>query len=330
MKKPKIVTIGGGTGAYIVLSTLKNYPVHLSAIVTMMDSGGSTGRLRDQLGILPPGDIRQALVALSESDIIWRKLFTYRFDSGDLNGHNFGNILLSALQKITASTEKTVSIATELLKTKGDVIPVTLEHATLCANYADGSQLIGEALIDSTDKPRPKITNIYLEPSVKANPKAIKAIEKADYIIFGPGDLYTSIIPNLLVDGISEALINSKAKKIYFGSLMTKVGQTQGFSSTDFITELLKYIGIGHFDFIFLNNKQPDQRVVDWYKQTAGAEVVKDNIKDKMYPNSTIVREDLLSKVVFEQSLSDRVKRSLFRHDSEKIAKTLMRAILAK
>jgi uncharacterized cofD-like protein len=144
MKKPKIVTIGGGSGTFVVLSGLKKYPVNLHAIVSMMDSGGSTGRLRDQLGVLPPGDIRQALVALSESEDIWRSLFTYRFDTGDLGGHNFGNIFLSALEKITGSTEESLNTCSQTFKNKRKVLPVTASKCILCAKYADGSLLEGE------------------------------------------------------------------------------------------------------------------------------------------------------------------------------------------
>ena len=324
MKKPKVVVIGGGTGTFIVLSGLKHYPVQLSAIVTMMDSGGSTGRLHDQLGVLPPGDLRQALVALSESELIWRKLFTYRFDSGDLVGHTFGNIFLSALEKITGSTERAINLATTILNTKGDVIPVTLETATLCAKYIDGSSLIGEALIDAADVARPAINYVYLEPNVAINPKAKSKIEKADYIVFSPGDLYTSIVPNLLVDGALDAIKNSKAKKIFFVNMMSKLGQTEGFKASDFVREIGKYLGDVGFDYFLVNNKAPDKKLLEWYKKTAEAGIVKDDLVQKKYPNTKIVRADMLSKAKYEQSLSDRVKRSLIRHSPEKVAKALM------
>lgn len=327
MKKPKIVVIGGGTGTFIVLSGLKQYPVQLSAIVSMMDSGGSTGRLTDQLGVLPPGDLRQALVALSESEVIWRKLFTYRFDHGDLQGHNFGNIFLSALQKITGSTEKSINIAMELLQTKGFVVPVTLEPTTLCANYADGAKLRGEALIDSADFPRPRITNIYLEPNVILNPFAEAKLKSADFIIFGPGDLYTSIIPNLLADGMVQAINASKAKKIYIPNVMTKVGQTDGFKISDFVKVMTNFLGKGSFDYILVNNKKPDAKIIEWYKRTASADWVVDDLGDKKYPNGKIIRQDLLSNTKFEQSVADRVRRSLIRHDSDKIAKYIMQTV---
>jgi uncharacterized cofD-like protein len=327
MTKPKIVVIGGGTGSFIVLSGLKSYPVQLSTIVTMMDSGGSTGKLRDQLGVLPPGDLRQALVALSESELIWRKLFTYRFDNGDLDGHSFGNLFLSALEKITGSTEKAISYATELLKTRGEVIPVTLENTVLCAKYADGTTLEGETKIDNATEPRARINYMYLHPTAQITPNAKEKIQKADYLIFGPGDLYTSIIPNLLVDGVTEAIHKSKAKKIMLVNLMTKLGQTDCYRASDFVSELCKYLGGVDFDYIFVNNKRPPKALVDWYRRSGDAEVVKDDLGYKKSSNAKIIRADLLSKTKYEQSLSDRIKRSLIRHDPEKVARALIKVV---
>lgn len=325
MKNPSVVVIGGGTGTFAVLSGLKNYPVSLSAVVTMMDSGGSTGLLRDQLGVLPPGDMRQALVALSEAEEIWRKLFIYRFDSGDLSGHNFGNLFLSALEKITGSTEKAISFATQLLQTKGEVLPITLESSTLCARYADGKVLEGEKLIDYTLEKRSRITSMYLSPNATINPRAKSKIEKADYIIFGPGDLYTSIIPNLLVDGTTEAIRKSKAKKIYIMNLVTKYGQTDGFVMSDFVNEMYKYTGGGCLDYVVVNSQTPDRVILDWYKQTEFAGPVKDDLNSLKDIKYRVIRSPLLNKTRFEQSVADRIKRSLIRHDPEKLAKTLMK-----
>src|SRR3989344_4242384 len=204
--KKRVVVIGGGTGTFVALTGLKKYPVHLSAIITMMDSGGSTGRLRDQLGVLPPGDLRQALVALAESDKLWRDLFLYRFVNGDLKGDNFGNIFISALEKVTGSIEAAVECAGMILDTRGDAIPVTFTDSQLCVELADGRIIKGETHIDEPEELdiRPRITRAYLEPNAQANQQAITALQKADLIVIGPGDLYTSIIPNLLVDGIKK------------------------------------------------------------------------------------------------------------------------------
>jgi uncharacterized cofD-like protein len=317
MKKPKIVTIGGGSGTFVVLSGLKKYPITLQAVVSMMDSGGSTGRLRDQLGVLPPGDMRQALIALSDSEDIWRSLFTYRFDTGDLGGHNFGNIFLSALEKITGSAEESLVHAAKLLKIRGHVIPVTSSQCILCAKYADGSLLEGETLIDESLTSRPKILYMYTLPEAVPNQKAIKSILKADYIVFGPGDLYTSIFPNLLIPGIVDALKVSKAKKVFFVNLMTKIGQTDGFKASDFVNEMERYAGCT-MDYIFVNNQNPP------------ADLLECDLGQSTHPKTRIIRADLLSESKYEQSIADRIRRSLIRHDPEKVSKVLIESLNIK
>ncbi len=324
---PRIVTVGGGTGTFVVLSGLKDYPLNLSSIVTMMDSGGSTGRLRDQLGVLPPGDLRQALVALSDSKEIWRKLFTYRFESGDLKGHNFGNIFISALEKITGSTAEAINLATEILQTKGNVYPVTLSNCTLCAGYADGSVVEGESNIEEIVKEGNKITRMYLTPSAVMNLEAKKELENADFIIFGPGDLYTSIIPNLLVEGMPEVLAYSRAKKIFILNVMTRYGQTDGFKSTDFIFELERYLGGISLDYIFINETRPSQEVLDWYREVDKAHFVEDTTFGGYFDNRKILRGDFLSKNRVVQAANDHVKRSLIRHDPDKIAEAIYKLV---
>lgn len=326
MSKPKVVTIGGGSGSYVVLSGLKKYDLSISAVVTMMDSGGSTGRLRDQLGVLPPGDLRQALVALSESDEIWRSLFTYRFDNGDLTGHNFGNIFLSALEKLTGSNDLAISHAAKLLQSKGQIIPVTSTKCVLCAKYADGSLLEGEALIDDALEPRSRILYLYATPEAVPNPVAIKTVESADYIIFGPGDIYTSIFPNLLVSGMVEAINKSRAKKVFIVNLMTKLGQTDRFTAVDLIKEMERYAGVS-MDYILINNKKPKRELVEWYKKSSDVDMIKDNIEQKDYPETKIIRMDLLSEAKYEQSIADRIKRSLIRHDASKLGEILYKIV---
>jgi len=331
---PKIVTIGGGTGTFVVLSGLKNYPVELSAIVSMMDSGGSTGKLRDQLGVLPPGDLRQALVALSESEEVWRKLFTYRFSSGDLSGHNFGNIFISALEMITGSNTLAVDYAMQILQTRGRVIPVTLSKCSLCAKYEDGSVVEGESLIDDPKSPKGKISEIYLQPKVTMNIEAKKALERADFIIFGPGDLYTSILPNLVVEGMVETLDQISAKKIYISNLMTRTGQTDNFKLSDFVNELEKYLGKDSLDYIVVNSTLPDEDTLETYKQVDKAVVVEDdfsvgskNSQKKALGRAKIIRADLLSREIFTQNAQDSVHRSLIRHDPDKLADTIYKVI---
>ena len=318
-KIKKVVVIGGGTGTYVALKGLKNYPLKLSAIVTTMDSGGSTGRLRDQLGVLPPGDLRQALVALSSSEKIWRDLFTYRFNNGDLDGHNFGNIFLSALEKITGSMDRSIRLAAHILDSKGEVIPVSLKKAELCVELADGKIIEGEKHIDNPKgfESRAVIKRAFLKPNVFANKKAIESIENANLVLFGPGDLYTSIIPNLIVSGIKEALKKSKSLKVFAVNLMTKYGQTTNYTAKDHIKDLEKYLGRNVLNCVIINSRVPNKDILDWYK-FQNEVLVKNDIKGKRL---NVLRCDLLSQVVIRRDPSDKTKRSLIRHDPKKLAK---------
>ena len=207
-RNQKIVVIGGGTGTFVALSGLKKYEVDLSAIITMMDSGGSSGKLRDELGVLPPGDVRQCLVALAKSPKLLREMFNYRFEEGGLKGHTFGNIFLSTLTKTTGSMKMAIEEVGKILRIHGRVIPVTYDKSDLCIELEDGTIIEGETHIDEVEsrEKRAKIIRAFLKPEAKANPDAVTAIKEADAIIIGPGDLYTSIIPNLLVKGISAAI----------------------------------------------------------------------------------------------------------------------------
>ena len=220
----KIVTIGGGAGSFTVLKGLKKYPIAITAIVTTFDSGGSSGLLRDEFGILPPGDVRRCLVALSEEEKILRRLFMFRFEKkSSLQGHSFGNLFLTALSSIFKDDNLAIEKAGELLNINGKVLPVSLSKSHLCATLEDGTIIEGETNIDiPKHDSESKIKKIFLEPKAKLNSKARKAIMEADIIVVGPGDLYTSIIPNFLVGGMLEAMKKTKAKKIYIANLMTK------------------------------------------------------------------------------------------------------------
>ncbi len=322
---PKVVVIGGGTGSFVALSGLKKYPIELTAIVTMMDSGGSSGRLRDELGVLPPGDIRQCLVALATSSKLLRDLFTYRFEEGDLKGHNFGNIFLSSLEKTTGSMEKAITEVGKILRIHGHVVPVTFKKADLCVDLIDGKIIIGETHIDEVEKKlnRKRIKKAYLMPSVTANPMALNAINEADYILIGPGDLYTSIIPNLLVKGLARSLKKSKAKKIYVMNLMTKYGQTTHYTAKDHINDLEKYIGEGTLNTILLNTKRPTKETLSWYEDFDEQPV----LDDLANSNYSIIRKDLLKNIVLKKSPIDSLKRSIIRHDSVKLANATMEII---
>lgn len=321
MSKKKIVVIGGGTGTFVTLTGLKSYPVELSAIVTMMDSGGSTGRLRDQLGVLPPGDLRQALVALSRADKIWRDLFVYRFENGDLGGHNFGNLFISALEKITGNIGDAVDLAGVILQTEGKAIPVTFDKADLVVELIDGRKIKGETHIDEPEEveKRAGIAKAYLIPEAKANKEALKAIREADAIVIGPGDLYTSIVPNLLVKGITLAIKKSKAKKIFVMNLMTKYGQTTDYTAKDHLNDLKKYLP-GKVDAVLVNKEKPSKKALGWYLKSKEV-MVEDDLNHNIKPK--VVRRDLISEALIEKGKSDKLRRSLIRHDPQKLARSL-------
>lgn len=317
----KIVVIGGGTGTYTVLSGLKKYPVELSAIVTMADDGGSTGVLRHELGVLPPGDIRQCLVALSEAPETLRDLFLYRFEHGALAGHNFGNLFLSAMEKVTGHFEDAVVAAGKVLNIKGRVIPVSTEPMTLIAEYENGDVLCGEHNIDVSG--RGKIKRLSLENEARASFAAINAVMGADLVVLSPGDLFTSLIPNLLAWGMVEALHRTKARVAYVVNLMTKQGETHGFGAHDFVTEVEKYLGPNIIDFVFVNAGVPSREMIELYQTEEGHIVNPDyeRFTDKLYK---VIHRDFLSQIVFEKNPTDKLKRSLLRHDSEKLAEAFL------
>lgn len=252
----------------MVLSALKEYSLDLTAVVSMADDGGSTGILRDQYGVLPPGDVRRALVALSTESETLRELFNYRFENGGLAGHSFGNIFLSALAKIKGDFASAVLEASRVLNVRGQVLPVTLDNVRLNAVLKGGEIIKGEANIDiPKTKIRAKIEKVWLSPEAKINTGAKEAILEADMIIIGPGDLYTSLIPNLLVKGVPEAIKRSKAKKVYVCNLMTKFGETHGFKAEDFVGEMEKYLGKNVLDYAVFNSRKPSSSILAKYRR---------------------------------------------------------------
>lgn len=325
----KLTVLGGGTGTFVVLSGLKKYKVDLAAVVSMMDSGGSTGRLRDQLGVLPPGDLRQCLVALSDAPLLWRKLFLYRFETGDLGGHNFGNIFLSALEKVSQNYDEVIESANYVLKTKGEVFPVTYEKTNMCVRYADGKVVKGEGNIDKNYDEKTRVIDAFLEPAVSPNPKAIERILNSDYIITGPGDFYATIIPILLIKNVKEALAKTKAKIVYVLNLMTKSGQTTNYKASDHLKDMEKYLGRTP-EYLIVNTGKIPQSIVDWYKN-AGEEMVVNDFNPKNF-KGTIIKEDLIDiqthfKSESEKFVDPRV-RSILRHDPTKLAQVLAKIIL--
>lgn len=307
----KIAVIGGGTGVFTVLTGLKPYFENLTAVVTMADDGGSTGILREEFGILPPGDIRRALVALSASENkMLADLFSYRFEEGSgLTGHNFGNLLITAMHRLTNDFEEAVQEAGKILRIKGRVVPVTLGHAQLVAELENSQIIKGETNIDIPQHDgRLKINRIWLSPEVSINPNARKAILESDLVIIGPGDLYTSLIPNLLVGGVKEALQKTKAKIAYLTNVMTKFGETNNFSASDFIRVLREYLGKEVLDYAIINNKKPSsQRLKDYIKEQS--EFVEPDLEN-IRPNKNFmpIAADLVRQ------------RGLIRHDPEKVA----------
>ncbi len=316
MSRPSIVVIGGGTGNFNVLSGLKAHDVDLTAIVAMSDSGGSSGRLRDELGQLPPGDVRQCLVALADAEqsTVIRRLFTHRFTGGvGLNGHNVGNLLIAALTEITGGPERAIEAASRLLNIRGKVLPVTLSDTHLHAVLTNGTELATEGLIDARGtEAGVEIDYVFLKPVAYAFPPAVEAITRADLVVMAPGDLYTSLIPNLLVEGIPEAIHETRATVVYVANLMTKAGETDGFTCERFLSEVTRYLGSpDRLDTVVVNSTEFTDRVLGRYAQMGAAPVTYDTARlGKMA--SRVVEKDLVAEGVF------------VRHDPERLASVLL------
>jgi uncharacterized cofD-like protein len=241
----RVTVIGGGTGSFQVLTGLRHHsPLEIRSIVTMMDSGGDSGRLRDEFGLLPPGDVRRCLVALSEESDLLRELFSYRFTEEPLAGRSFGNLFVLALTRTLGSEKEAIGAVGRILKIRGEVIPVTWDHAHLFAELSDGSLVEGEANINAprecSDAP---ISRVYLSPEASANPRALQAIRTADYVVLAPGDLYTSTLPNLLVSGVSEALQETRARLVYVMNLMSRTSETRGYTGARHVERIAEYGG---------------------------------------------------------------------------------------
>lgn len=328
MEKKNVVVIGGGTGTHTVLRGLKQYQkqLNVSAVVTMADSGGSTGRLRDEFGYLPVGDVRMALAALAsdvdEHEELLRELFLYRFDKGDgLSGHNFGNLLLVALTDILGSEEAAIRAAARVLRVRGSVVPVTIEKVDLVATYDDEVEVIGEHDIDepATERTQHKITNLAVTPQASISKNAESTILNADLIVLGPGDLYTSVLANCVVDGVPEAIRNSSAKVVYICNLMTKLGQTSGMGVSEHVAEITRYIGQCP-DAVFVNTGKFPDELLEKYAADGEFPVA----IDFKNPQCEVVADNLLATEAVQTAAGDTLKRSLIRHDSRKLARKLV------
>lgn len=330
----KIVVIGGGTGSFVVLSGLKNYATDITALVNMADDGGSTGQLRDELGVLPPGDVRQCLVALSSSPRV-RDLFNFRFNEGSLSGHAFGNLFLAALENMTGSFAKAIDLADEILAVQGQVVPITLDNIIMTAR--DGRKIVrGEFKIACHKFSKP-MKNVKLSVEKKAarglskiphiNPAAKTAIMNADMVIIAPGSLYGSLAPTLIVPGVSEALQKTKARKVYITNLVTKPGQTDEFRVHDFASEIERLVGDKFLDYVLYNSRRPSKSLIEKYaaKGELPVEIDTVSLKDKHYKAKGV---DLLSDVIWQsQNKKDPLaaSRSLIRHDPDKVARAIMK-----
>ncbi|OGH10818.1 MAG: hypothetical protein A3B38_03905 [Candidatus Levybacteria bacterium RIFCSPLOWO2_01_FULL_36_13] len=326
VRMPNIVTIGGGTGSYTALYGLKKYPLKLTAIVNMVDDGGSSGRLRDELGVLPPGDVRQCLVALAESSKLLRDMFNYRFEDGGLKGHSFGNIFLSTLEKQTGSMKKAIAEVGKILNIKGHVVPITFTKKTnLCVDLEDGKTIVGETHIDEVEakEHRAPIKKVYLKPKAELNADAKIALEKADFILIGPGDLFTSVLPNILVTGVTEIIKHSKAKKIFVVNIMTKYGHTTGYGAKKHVEEIEKYLGKNVIDYVLVNSKKPKKITHSWYEEFE-EHPVEDDLEDNRYK---VIRKDLLKDFIIVQNPVDARRRSIIRHHPKKLAKEIVNII---
>jgi len=308
---PRIVAVGGGTGLSVLLSGLKSYSSNISAIVTVADDGGSSGRLRQQFDVLPPGDIRNCLVALADAPALMRDLFQFRFDkNSEFSGHSFGNLFLTVMTRLTGDFEKAIKETSKVLALRGQVIPSTLEDVNLVAHYSDGSVVSGEVQIP---KARKKIKRVDLTPEQPpATPDAVKAIKEAQIIVLGPGSLYTSIIPNLLVSGLVEHIAQSDAIKVYVCNAMTQPGETDGYAVSDHIKALISHSSEHILDYCLVNNGEVPEQVLKRYSGENSLLVVNDrkNVEGLGY---RVVEEDFIL-----------IQDGVIRHDAEKLAKIIL------
>ena len=325
-----IVVIGGGTGSFTLLSGLKNYTHNITALVNMVDAGGSTGQLRDELGVLPAGDVRQCLVALSTSPKV-RDLFNYRFDEGSMKGHAFGNLFMAALEKMTGNFTEAVKVAGEVLNIRGRVEPITFDNITLVTRLADGTVVRGQHEAESLIIPVGERPWLDLEPTARINPQARQAILNADLVVIAPGLLYGSLAPALLVSGVTRALAETKAKKVYVCNLVNKPGQTDEFTVADYASEIERFAGV-KLDHVLYNNHRPSQELIDRYAKDGEllVEWNKEELKKKHFYASG---KRLIADEIWENTnaASDPLaaQRSLIRHDADRVARELMRIYFA-
>ncbi len=315
----KICAIGGGHGLSMLLRGLKQVSKNITAIVTVADDGGGSGMLRDDLGMLPPGDIRNCILALANTEPLMEQLLDYRFSEGSLKGQSFGNLFLAALNGISDSFDQAVRRMGAVLSIAGRVLPVSNENIYLEAEFENGSTVLGESKIFAAKKENDcRIKRVRLLPEhPKALPESLSAIEEADLIVLGPGSLYTSIIPNLLVQGVPEAIIRSKAKKVYVMNIMTQEGETEGYSAADHVKELFRHAGGQIFDTCIVNSQIAPEEMREAYR-TEDAEQILASEGELEALGVETVRDELLAE------------HTKARHDPDRLVQTLMGLFVKK
>lgn len=320
----KITCIGGAAGISTVISGLKKGNNHLSVVYPVTDDGGSTGRLIKDYDLMPMGDLRRLIAAISKKENIITDMLLYRFNKGELKGHALGAIIFTALADMYGDIEKATKKINILLGIKHKIIPSSKQRTTLCAKLENNQTIRGENNIDEVIgfNGNLRIKKLFLSPSVKINPKAKKEITNSDLIVIGPGDLYTSILPNILVSGMKDAIKNSDARVIYITNLMTKFGQTNNFRVSDFVLEIENYLGKNIIDYVIYNKQKPSDKVIQYHKKIKSTFVKID--KENFNKKYTYLSSNLIKNKLYKKDPGDALQRSLIKHNSNKLSKLIL------
>jgi uncharacterized cofD-like protein len=314
VRKKKVVVIGGGTGLSVLLRGLKTFPVEISAIVTVADDGGSSGRLRKELDIPPPGDVRNVLIALAEVEPLVEELFQHRFSNGNgLSGHSLGNLLLAGMTSITGDFARGITELSKVLNVRGNVYPASNRSIVLHAEMMDGTIVTGESLIPLEKK---QIKRVFLTPEkIPPHQAGIRAIEEADLIVLGPGSLYTSVIPNLLVPGVVKAIQESKSRKVYICNVMTQPGETDNYTAADHIQAIIDHCGAELVDDILVHGSPVSKEIRTRYLEEGAVPVIVD--EDRLHAiGVSIIRDHFVTE-----------RQNILRHDAIKVSEAILGAI---
>ena len=326
----KVVVIGGGTGTFTVLSSLANRGYSLSALLTMVDDGGSNKVLRDEFGLLPTSGVRLAMVALSSEPSLLRELFTYRFSKGTgISGMTFGNLFLAAVSDIVGSQEKAIEATNKLLSVKGEIVPISYEDVRLVAEYENGLKVTGEHEIDEPKHDGTlRIKKLSTDPVAHISPRAEEEIKKADVIILGPGDFYTNTVANLIIEGVVPAIMKSNAKLIFITNLMTKFGEAYQYKISDYLTDLDQYMPIERVNTVLINNDTDyPENIIKKYEEEKSSPVEDDLDESNLKSKIEIVRAPLILKKEHKAQDGDVLKRSMIRHSKKRLGDQLQKII---